>query len=201
MANAKKPTIKVQDLISLVAIMAAAAITYFLALPQATTLRAKASQLQEKTAQVKQLNQQVADLEDLTTRLPQLQSELSRLSLAYPRDPQVVEAMIQAQAIAERAGVKINSISPAKPKGTSLPITLNVEGSYQALGNLLREFDSNLRPALVQSVSLVAGGEKAGGLMTMNITVSFEFSGAGSTASSGGTAKKASPSPAAKAGE
>lgn len=182
MAKQLQTSLKPQDLVVVIALLVVGAVTYFLALPQATALKAKSTELKAKQAQVKGLNQQVADLTSLGDRLATYDTDIDRLATAYPKDEQAVEALIQAQTMTEQASVSAGTLSPGKGKSGSLPMNLTVTGSYESVSRFIRQLNDNLRPVLVESVALTAAGEKAGNGVTASVVTSFAYDGAATTA-------------------
>jgi len=62
-----------------------------------------------------QLELRLERLRDLRERRPQLQADLDALETAIPESPELDTFLLDTDAAAERAGVDITSVSPAKP--------------------------------------------------------------------------------------
>lgn len=166
---------KLTDMLAVAAAAVVVLVTYFVALPQAQKLKTQAATLQTKEAEVARLQQYHNGLVEIGNRLPQYSRQIERLSLAYPKNEQTVEAMLQIQTMAERAGLALVNLTPAKPKAGSLPVTITGRGSYQALTNFLRELQFNIRPAVVRSLSVTAAGEKEEGVVLTTATIALPF--------------------------
>lgn len=172
-----KLSIKPQAIIIFVAVLVVGLATYFLAIPQAGKLKINSTELTAKKAEAARLEERKNSLINLTTKLPSYAADIERLSLAYPKEDQVVEALIQAQTMIERAGVTINNLAPAQGEPGSLKVGMVLKGSYAALINLLHEFERNLRPVVVRQLTTTSG-EKEAGVLTLLVTTTFEYNGA-----------------------
>lgn len=180
-----------QDIIVAMGLIATVALTYFVALPQSKIYKQKVADLKAKEAQLQAMNQRAADLVSVADRLPKHQASLERLKLAYPKTDQTIEALVQARTIAEQSGMTVKGLSPGKGKPTGLPVTFVLSGSYESLAKFSRELHQNLRPITVQSLSLTAGGEKAGGSINVTANTSFIYN----TTATGTAAAPALPPP------
>lgn len=170
-----KPKFNPQDLIVTGALIATVALTYFVALPQSKVYKQKVADLKAKELELQAMNQRAADLVSLADRLPQHQAALDRLKLAYPKTEQTIEALVQARTIAEQSGMTVKGLSPGKGKPTGLPVTFVLSGSYEALAKFSRKLQQNLRPITIQSLSLIAGAEKNGGIINVTANTSFIY--------------------------
>ena len=200
MAAPKTSSLKIQDLVVLASLLAIGAVIYFVTIPQAAALKLKTTELSAKTAEIGRLETQIESLRSFQAKLPQYQSAVTRLGIAYPKEEQQVEALIQAQALVERSGMSVDTLSPGKAKQGSLPISLSLKGSYLALGNLLRELNSNLRPVLVESLNIASGNEKEAGTLSVTLSTGFQFAGGAAAPAAGLPAADAAASGAAAGG-
>lgn len=161
------------ELVVALAVLIVIGVTYWLALPQARTLTAVTSELKGKEAEQAKLEQKYNSLTQLASVFASHQEDIDRLTIAYPTEEQSVEAMIAAQAMAERSGVSVVDITPSTAKGNALPVVMNVTSTYGAFSSLLREFYNNLRPVAINSLTISAGSENTKGLVSANLSVGF----------------------------
>jgi Tfp pilus assembly protein PilO len=102
----------------------------------------------------------LARLEEAQGRAPQLLADLEALRAAVPDDPGLAQFILDANEIAERAGVDFLSISPGVPSPSltggppviSLQITVN--GGYFAVLDYLDRLDGLSRIVVVDSLNL-----------------------------------------------
>ena len=127
--------------------------TYLIGMPASQSLAAKTAELTEKEQEAERLSQRKTALGSLETKLTRYDSELQRLFVAYPTDEQIVEAMVQLQGMADRSGVVVADMKPARAQVNGLPVNLTTTGSYENTTKLLKEFELNLRPVKVESFS------------------------------------------------
>lgn len=180
--NSSQLSIRPESIVMLISLLIIGAVTYFLAMPQAGKLKAQSAQLQQKQTEHKALEDKRNALVDLSQRIDQYQADIERLGVAYPREEQAVEALIQAQQMAQRAGLGVTSLTPSKATNGSLAIAMTLKGSYDGLVKMLYEIDANLRPITVHSVSITPASEKDAGLLTLNLTTTFAYNSAAAAA-------------------
>ncbi len=206
MAKAKL-SIKPADAIVGIAILVVAGLTYFIARSQASALVVKHQDLQQKQTQLAQLENKRTELTSIANELDTYQADADLLKIAYPVDDQSIEALIQTEAMAQRAGVATSGLTPNKAEPGKLVINLSTESSYSAFIKLLEEFQNNLRPVLISSLSLSAGAESKADTVVGTIVANFAYGGAAAgtpsvplppnpTGSDSGSTPAAAPSPA-----
>jgi Tfp pilus assembly protein PilO len=184
---ALKPT----DIIILAAVVWVGAATYFIALPQAKRLQANTTTLKTKEAEAEQLERRVETLTILKDQIAEHQEDVKNLAIAYPSEEQQVEALIQAQTMAEHAGLAISDLTPSKGHTGIMPMALNLRGSYQAINTMLKEFYNNVRPAIVRSFTATAGTDKSKSDVSGSFNVGFAYNETAATLAT-------SPSPTAQ---
>ncbi len=145
--------------------------TYLVGLPFSEKLAVKTAELSQKEQEADRLAQRKEALSSLETKLAKYDTELQRLFVAYPTDEQVVEAMIQLQGMADRAGVAVADMKPAKSQVNGLPVNLTTTGSYENTIKLLKEFELNLRPVKVEAFSFAKATDQSD-----NVTGTFQLS-------------------------
>lgn len=182
---ASKSSLRPEDLVVVICLLVVGCVTYFVAMPQATTLKEQSVALAAKQAEAKVLNQRIADLTSLSDRLPRYTAAIDRLALAYPKEEQQIEAFIQAQTIVERSGMTVVNLAPGKAKDGKLPIAFSLTGSHEALNRLFQELNENLRPITIESWVITAGGEKSNGAISVSLNAHFHFNGTVAAAPAG----------------
>lgn len=182
-----KQQFSLEAIVTAVCLLLIAALTYLVAMPQASNLKADKALLAQKKGEELKLQSQKDALEQAANDLVQYAPDLERLKLAFPATDQQVEALVQAQAITAKTGVTVTSLSPSKPKAGDLPIAFGIKGSYSTIITFLRELNNNLRPIVVQTVNIVPGGDKDANVLTANISTAFEFSGTAAPAAKSAT--------------
>lgn len=200
--TATKSSISPQTAIVLLVSVVIVAVTYYLAMPQAEKLKVKGEQLAAKKSQIKALEARKESLVRLAGLINQYQADIARLGSAYPSEDQTVEAMIQAQSLVERSGLTVVSLTPNKVKDGGVPVSMSLKGSYQGLGQLLRELQFNLRPVVLSEMT-VNSASKEQNVISVTIVANFQFNdkgaATGSTKAESGNASAQGSSPAAVA--
>lgn len=140
---------------------------------QAATVRSNISTLE---SQVNQLKQQQKDL-------PAQQKLLSQIATKIPDNPALPSLIRQLSAAADGAGVNLVSLAPSVPAAPapgaaaaaaqSIPIVINVQGSYFNIEQFFSAVESLNRAMLVSGFSLataqVAGA--GGGAAPLNASI------------------------------
>lgn len=184
-----KISIKPQSIIIAIAAAVTIATTYFVAIPQASRLSNLTTELTVKKEQSRLLNNRRDSLQTLTFKLPGYAADIERLALAYPQEEQTVEALIQAQAMIERSGMAVESLAPTKSEERGLQMTMVLKGSYESLISLLRELDDNLRPVIIDNITVqAAANEKEVGILTATLNTSFTYNNLRAKPLAGGAA-------------
>lgn len=170
-----KISLKPVDLVVIISLLFIGLATYYLAVPQASRLKELTSERKSKEAEEQRLKQRIDDLFELASSLASHKDGIDRLEVAFPKDEQVVEAMIQAQTMIERSGLAIVNLAPSKSKDGNLPVAMSVKGSYTTLNALLRELYRNLRPILVKSLAIVPERDKEQNVGQLSISLNTVF--------------------------
>jgi Tfp pilus assembly protein PilO len=156
MASKSSLSIKPADGVAIIAVLLAVAGLYYIGMPQARKLSDNTAVMKAKQAEADALQERYNILVSLQTTMEQRKSDVDLLLTAYPSEPQMAEALTQAQVIAERSGMTIESLTPSKAKGDGLPVAMTVKGSYQSFDNFAKELRNNLRPILTPGMTVTA---------------------------------------------
>ena len=106
------------------------------------------------------LEVRLARLQEAQERAPQLLADLERLRAAVPDDPALAQFILDANTIAEDAGVEFLSIAPGPPSAslTGGPPVVNlqiaVDGGYFQVLDYLDRLDALSRVVVVDSLAL-----------------------------------------------
>ncbi len=128
--------------------------TYFFGLPLSRELAARTAVLAQKERQSERLTKRQKALTSLQTKLGNYDALLQRLSIAYPSDEQVVEAMVQIQSMTVQAGLNIIELKPTRAQAGGLPVNLTTSGNYANTIVFLNQLKHNIRPVRVDAFSL-----------------------------------------------
>jgi type IV pilus assembly protein PilO len=175
-----------------------------------SSAQAQVAQEQKTTSD---LQGQLAQLESQKQNGTQQQALLRRLDAAVPKEPDLAEFIIQANDIADQAGISFLSIAPSPPAagngGASvINLTITISGSFFQLEDYLRQLEQLERLVIVDGLNITASsGSSAGGTgavtdetssgTTLNVTLTGRmFTRAAPPASSGtgGTTTPSTPS-------
>lgn len=181
MAKAKL-SIKPAEAIVGFAVIIIAGLTYFVAGNQASQLKTKHQELQQKQLELSQLEQKRTELTSVANQMETYKTDAELLKIAYPTDEAAVEALIQTETITQRAGVKTGNLAPGAGQAGKLIINLNTTSNYDSFIKLLSELQNNLRPVLVSSISLSAGAESKPDELNGAVVANFVYQGGGSGA-------------------
>lgn len=144
----------------------------------------KGDQLDKTKADVSAEVKTTQDLRGQLSRLraqaknaSQQQALLGRLNDAVPEQPDEADFILQANAIAEEAGIEFLSISPSPPAaGTGGPstigLTITINGSFFQVKNYLTKLESLDRLVIVDGINLSAGGSTEAATSGDGITLS-----------------------------
>ncbi len=168
MQSSKALSIKPADIIVIVALLWVVGGTYFIAFRLANGLHDKMTTLHKDQAQETALRVKEKNLSELATAFSEHQTELDRLKVAYPNEEQAAEAMIEIQTMAAQAGVTVSSLTPSHGSADALPVAVAVTGSYQNINSFLHGLYANLRPVVVQNVSIAGGATDTTGAPAAN---------------------------------
>jgi Tfp pilus assembly protein PilO len=172
---------KPQTLITVVALILVVVITYVLALPQSNNLKKNRATLAAKQAEEKALTEKIDSLTALGEKLPQYEGEINKLIVAFPQEPQQVEALIQAKVVAEKAGLTAAGLVPGVAAAGNLPIAMSLQGGADRLITLFKEINENLRPIKIDTISLLSGSKESNGVMNINVGAGFLYNAAAGT--------------------
>jgi len=123
--------------------------------------------------QANDLGLQVSRLQDLKSRTALQQSQLERLRVAIPDQPNLAEFILDANQVATKAGIDFLSITPAQPAaGTptsgaagaapaSVHLSMTITGGYYQVVDFLNRVEAMPRIVVLDNVALTAGSGSA----------------------------------------
>lgn len=117
---------------------------------------------------------------------------LRKFDQAIPKLPDLGEFIIQANNIADDAGIEFLSIAPTPPSGTgassTINLTISVSGSFFQIEDYLTQLEKLDRLVIIDGLTLTAGvDDTGGGGTTLSVTLTgrmFTRAPAGGTAGS-----------------
>jgi Tfp pilus assembly protein PilO len=102
----------------------------------------------------------LARLEEAQDRAPQLLADLERLRAAVPDDPALAQFILDANDVAEEAGVEFLSIAPGTPSRSTtggppvITLQVTVNGGYFEVLDYLDQLDELSRVVVIDSLTL-----------------------------------------------
>jgi Tfp pilus assembly protein PilO len=170
-ANSVSPA----DAVAVISIALVIGISYWFFMPQLKRLEQHKAAAQVKAAEAKQLQERYTALVSLTDELPQAKTQLDLLTIAYPKEQQTAEAMIQLQSMAGRSGLAISSLVPSQARDGVLSVTGSYKGTYGSYLTFLKALSGNVRPATVRNLTVTTESDAQRTNLTANITVDFPY--------------------------
>ena len=133
---------------------------YFLLLsPLLGRLDEQSQARKDKQAQLAQVQQDVNKLEEVRRNSPEIQRQLLELSKRIPAQPQIPTFIVQAEEIADAAGVTQLTVDPepaAPPEGGGdyevVPVTMQFRGTYDEMQDFLLRMRNLARLVTVTNV-------------------------------------------------
>lgn len=139
--------------------------------PQSARLNNAHKAYAAATAQASQLQTQVGTLEALVRQVPADTARLGQLHTALPTSADIKDLLTELDALANRTGVQLTSLSPASStsaSGTStsssgsgvqtIGLPMTVSGSYAGMTSFLTGLENLPRALVVTSISLAPSG-------------------------------------------
>lgn len=170
-------------IIGAVAVVAVIALWWvFLYSPLNDDLSSAQAETASAQKQTQDLQTTLAQLESAKKNLPEKQALLNKLDQAVPKTPDLAEFIIQANDIADQAGIDFLSISPGQPTAGStgvstISLTITLNGSFFQLQDYLQSLENLSRLVVVDSINVSAGATSSSG-STGSTTGSSSGSGA-----------------------
>lgn len=165
------------SLLSVASLFIVLIVFFFFILPQTGVLRETRHKLGVKKAEASALTQRVNALNTLKSQFQSLGINTTRLKIALPAEPKHEELFVMTESMAGKAGVNLANIQPTSSSDSGARTTrlaITVTGDYQGMIRFTQEINSNIRPSVIKSVSLVANDQSAG-QTTVTGTFDVEF--------------------------
>lgn len=176
---------KTSPILVVICVLVVGAVTWFWTKPTITTVRAARAESQENRRLTQEAEAQVERLTKLKSGIESTRGAAAELNLAFPRDSQLPEVLVQLEVIAAESQMKINSLSvDTAPKPGGVPISISTSGTFEQLQSFLALIESSRRPIIVQSISLSGGAE---GNLTTTFTLEMLYQGAGTEEAGAGS--------------
>lgn len=128
----------------------------------------------QKQAEI--LETKLSTLRSLKLEFENRKSELSALSVAIPKDPQVAEIVEMISTITARAGLSLVSLQPSKAAGVAVPVNVTVKGGFGNLVSFAEILEKNVRPMTIKSIGVVGSSEGEGLSATFSLQALYQGS-------------------------
>ena len=172
--NSKVKKSDLSSTIILLCVLVILALAYFVINPVINKIKDLNIQISAKTTEVQALQNKFSALEQLKVKFSQSSEEVKKLGLAIPTANDMPEILTQLENMAQKNGLKVSTISPAKDskKGVEA-LNIGLEGEYPSLVNFISQTEKNIRLIDIRSISL-ATAEKDGKTIT-SFTLGLEM--------------------------
>jgi Tfp pilus assembly protein PilO len=164
-------------IVGIVSIVAALLVVVALVLPKRSEAKKVQQQLDQANAQTQQLTAMVAELRDAQRAAPSIRRQLRHLDTQVPATADLPGLLDRIKRTADRSAVELDSISPGVPTAagqySTIPVELNVAGSFFAVEEFLFHVESFARAAKITSTTLT--GNSGGGVQELQASISAEF--------------------------
>lgn len=154
--------------IGAVAVVAIIALWYvFLYSPLNDDLSSAQAETATAQKQTQDLQATLARLQSVKNSLPEKQALLNKLDKAVPKNPDLAEFIVQANDIADQAGIEFLSIAPGTPAAgtggvSQISLTITLSGSFFQLQDYLQSLESLDRLVVIDALN-VAGSSGGSG--------------------------------------
>lgn len=140
--------------IIIIAVVAMVSIKPLVVEVRATNAKIQAYQQQSTLAQEK-----IDKLNELRPKMASYKTEIASLKMAMPAAQQIPEVLVMTEAIAKNTGLNISGldIQPGSG-GDEVAVNMSATGSYSNLAQFTNQFEKNLRPIRVKSISVSSSG-------------------------------------------
>lgn len=156
-----------QIIIGAIAIVAVIALWWvFLYSPLNDDLSAAETETATAQKQTQDLQATLARLESLKKSLPEKQALLNKLDKAVPENPDLAEFIVQANDIADQAGIEFLSIAPGQPAAgaggvSEIQLTITLSGSFFQLQDYLQSLENLDRLVIIDSLNVSGSAASA----------------------------------------
>ncbi len=154
--------------IGAVAVVAIIALWYvFLYSPLNDDLSSAQAETATAQKQTQDLQATLAQLQSVKNSLPEKQALLNKLDKAVPKNPDLAEFIVQANDIADQAGIEFLSIAPGTPAAgtggvSQISLTITLSGSFFQLQDYLQSLESLDRLVVIDALNVAGSSASAG---------------------------------------
>lgn len=128
---------------------------YFGVIPQYNRLKETNQQTAVLAAKKSSLNRNLVALMDLTDQMKSSEVDLTRLSVAIPKEIQVSEIFIAVESLAAKTGVAITSLQPSvEAKSNKIKTDITIQTDFDHMLAFMKGLANNLRPAIIENFTV-----------------------------------------------
>lgn len=151
-------------IISLLVIVLAVAVGYFVVYPNMQALKELNIQIGAKDLEAKALDEKITDLTALSKNFSQNQAKIDKFSLAFPKNDDMSGILNNVSAIAAGSGLTISSVNQQKATKTSeyTPVEIGFSGSFKSLSLFLDGLEKNIRPSSPKDITISTSSNQQG---------------------------------------
>jgi Tfp pilus assembly protein PilO len=150
------------NLFTALGLVGALVLFFFGVRPLLSSIKETRTQVAAAQVQAETLETKLATLQSLKTQFENKKSELSALTVAIPKDPQLAEVVEMISTISARAGLSLVSIQPSQPVGTAVPVNVTVSGGFLGMVSFAELIEKNVRPMGISSLGVVGSSDEGG---------------------------------------
>lgn len=162
-----------QGTISILAIILALALAYFVTRPVLASLKQDKIQKDSATVDLKKTQDKLSAVKSLKKEFERQSGAKDKLMAALPATNGTSNLLVEIEAMASKNGLDVSSLQPKTGTGKSdgEDFNLAVKGSYKDFVNFLDSMEKNLQPILVKSISLSGAPKGDSSTVSANLAI------------------------------
>lgn len=147
------------------------------AIPSLKKLKANSTRAAIAAYNLKAGEKYISDTDIAYKKLVANQEAVALLNTASPTSPDVAGAMTQLDSMVSDSGLTLNTLSPSQSDTGATKVNILVSGAYENLQKFLTSLENNLRPFLIDNVTITAYEDGDQMLTAGNYSVELSFTG------------------------
>ena len=163
-------------IVVVVSVLVAVLALVFLLLPRISAVGKRSDDLDAAVAKHDELTTQLAQLEEAKKEAKKVKKQLNRLQTKVPPTAELPSLIRLLQGAADTSAVDFMSVSPGTPSTTtagvsSIPLQINVTGSFFSVEEFLFKLETLPRAVRVTGLTVGSGAGDSGLALTMSSEV------------------------------